>query len=85
MHAGAGWAAGATLFGLAWLASPRSLGYGDVRLAALLGTTLGWGSAAAAISGLFLALVLAAAAGLSMRAVGRLQSDGLIPLVACLR
>lgn len=78
VHAGAGWAASATLFGLAWLASPRSLGYGDVRLGALLGTALGWGSAA--ISALFLALVLAAAVGLSMRAVGRLQSDGLIPL-----
>lgn len=80
IHAGAGWAAGTTLFGLAWLASPRSLGYGDVRLGALLGTALGWGSAAAAISGLFLALVLAAAIGLIMRAAGRLQSDGLIPL-----
>lgn len=80
VHAVAGWAAGATLFGLAWLASPRSLGYGDVRLGALLGTALGWMSAAVAISALFLALVLAAAVGLSMRMAGRLQSDGLIPL-----
>lgn len=80
VHAVARWAAGAALFGLAWLASPRSLGYGDVRLGALLGTALGWGSAAAAVVALLFALVLAAAAGLSMRAVGRLQSDGLIPL-----
>lgn len=80
VHAGAGWAVGTALFGLAWLASPRSLGYGDVRLGALLGTALGWGSAAAAIGALLLALVLAAAVGLIMRVVGRLPPDGMIPL-----
>lgn len=79
-QAGAGWAAAAVLFGLLWFASPRNLGYGDVRLGALLGLALGWSSATALLSALFLTLVLAAAVGLAMRAAGRLEADGMIPL-----
>ena len=76
----AGWAAGGALFGLIWLASPRSLGYGDVRLAALLGMSLSWLDAATPLPGLFLALVLAAAAGLLLRATHHLDRGQPLPL-----
>ena len=80
LRAGTGWAIGGGLFGLIWLASPRSLGYGDVRLAALLGMALSWLSATAPLPGLFLALVLAAATGTAMRVSRRLDRGQHIPL-----
>lgn len=80
LRAAAGWAVGGALFGLIWLASPRSLGYGDVRLAALLGMSLNWLNSAAPLPGLFLALVLAAANGLLLRATHRLERGQPIPL-----
>lgn len=80
LRAAAGWAAGGALFGLVWLVSPSSLGYGDVRLAALLGMSLSWLDAAAPSPGLFLALVLAAATGLLLRATHRLDRSQPIPL-----
>ena len=79
-RAATGWTAGGALFGLTWLASPRSLGYGDVRLAALLGMSLTWLDAAAPLPALFLALVLAAVTGLSLRATHHLNRDQPIPL-----
>lgn len=80
LRAAAGWAVGGALFGLIWLASPRSLGYGDVRLAALLGMSLNWLNSAAPLPGLFLALVLAAANGLLLRATHRLERGQPTPL-----
>lgn len=80
LRATAGWAAGSALFGLLWLASPASLGYGDVRLAALIGMSLSWLDAAAPLPGLFLALVLAATTGLLLRATHRLHRGQPIPL-----
>jgi leader peptidase (prepilin peptidase) / N-methyltransferase len=68
-------AAGAYLvFGALRLANPRALGGGDVTLAALLGLSLGWYSAAAAISGLAAGAVLAAlfaVVGLVTRRISR--------------
>jgi leader peptidase (prepilin peptidase) / N-methyltransferase len=67
------------LFLLGWLAALRSLGYGDVRLAALLGLALGWLGWAALLLALFAGLLLAAAGGGVLALSGRLQADHQLP------
>ena len=80
LFAAGGWAVAGGLFGLIWLVSPRSLGHGDVRLAALLAMCLGWCDATALLPALFLALVLAAGAGLLLRLGRWLHRGQPIPL-----
>lgn len=72
-RAAAGWAAGGGLFGLVWLGAPASLGYGDVRLAALLAMALSWLSWPQLYLGLFFALLLGSviAIVLLLRGAGR--------------
>jgi len=71
-----GCAAGAYLvFAVLRLVSPRSLGGGDVNLAALLGLTLGWRSVDAVIVGLGIGAVLAAGYALLGLASRRLRLD----------
>jgi leader peptidase (prepilin peptidase) / N-methyltransferase len=55
------------------LASAGSLGLGDVKLAASIGTALTWNSTGHLITGVMLALLLAAATGLAAIAVRRLR------------
>lgn len=51
-------------FGLLHMVSPRSMGMGDVRLAALLGVLLGWSGLRVLVTGLALAFLLGALLGL---------------------
>lgn len=67
----AGWAAGGVLFGLMWLVAPASLGYGDARLAALLGMSLAWLSWTQLYLGLFLALLLASVVAVALLLQGK--------------
>ncbi|MFI0242591.1 prepilin peptidase [Streptomyces sp. NPDC016845] len=53
-----------TLFLIVFLASPRTLGFGDVKLAPALGTVLGWYGWPLLLLGLFIGCLLAAAHGL---------------------
>ncbi len=59
--------------------SPRYLGFGDVRLALLLGVGLGWLGVGHVIVGFFLANLLGALIGLSLIAAGKLRRDQPIP------
>ena len=69
---------GAALGGaLAWgllfaihMASPRGMGFGDVRLAGLIGMLLGWLSIGHVLLGLFLGFLSAAVVGVGMVALG---------------
>lgn len=80
LRAAGGWAVAAGLFALTWLASPSSLGYGDVRLAALLGMALGWLGWAQLYVALLLALLLASLVSTVLLLRRRLGRRDLIPL-----
>ena len=60
-------------------ASPRILGFGDVRLAPLLGLALGWLGVGHVIVGFFLANLIGAIVGLSLIAAGRMKRDQPVP------
>jgi leader peptidase (prepilin peptidase)/N-methyltransferase len=73
--------------GLAWFAlmfalhalSPRSMGFGDVRLVAVLGLSLGWLGLRYAVLGFFAANLLGALAGLTLIAAKRITREEPIP------
>jgi leader peptidase (prepilin peptidase) / N-methyltransferase len=69
-----GWAAGGGFFLLLWLLSPASLGYGDVRLAGLIGIVLGHLGWAPVLLGLWSGLLLGGVGGLLLRALDRHRS-----------
>ncbi len=77
----------AVLCSLAWFAlffvinlvSPRSLGFGDVRLAPLLGLALGWLGVGEVILGFFAANVVGAVIGVGLIATKRIRRDQPIP------
>src|SRR3954451_23933686 len=69
--AAAGAAIAFAFFFLVHLASPRSMGFGDVRLSALLGLHLGWLGLLHVPVGLFLGFLLGAVVGVALMAVGR--------------
>lgn len=76
----AGWAVAGGVLLVGWLVQPGTLGYGDVRLAALLGmalTGLSWTHLSLAF---FLALLSAAGAGGVLAVTGRLDADHHMPL-----
>ena len=67
-------AGGAIAFGLLFvihLISPRGMGFGDVRLAGLLGLFLGWIELPMVGVGLFLGFLLAAVVGIGLMIAGR--------------
>ena len=74
--AGAAWF---VLFFLLNFASPRLLGFGDVRLAPLLGLALGWLAVGDVVIAFFLSNLLGAIIGLSLIAAGKLRRDQPIP------
>ena len=60
-------------------ASPRILGFGDVRLAPLLGLALGWLGVGHVIVGFFLANLLGATVGIALIATGKMKRDQPVP------
>lgn len=60
-------------------ASPRILGFGDVRLAPLLGLALGWLGVGHVIVGFFLANLIGAVIGITLIALGKMKRDQPIP------
>jgi leader peptidase (prepilin peptidase) / N-methyltransferase len=58
---------------------PAGLGWGDVKLAGILGLYLGWLGLAALAAGLFLGYLLAAVAGLGLIAAGRASRKTQLP------
>ncbi len=53
-----------------WVVSPASMGFGDVRLAFLLGLFLGWSSLVGVLVGIFLGFALAAVVGVGLIVTG---------------
>lgn len=74
-----GMAAAAAWFALQAIAYPAGLGWGDVKLAGLLGLYLGWLGPGALVGGLFLGYLLAAATGLALIAAGRATRKSQLP------
>ncbi|MDE2282347.1 MAG: prepilin peptidase [Actinomycetales bacterium] len=60
-------------------ASPRILGFGDVRLAPLLGLALGWLGVGHVIVGFFLANLIGAIIGIALIALGKIRPDQPVP------
>lgn len=80
--AGALWGAGVWLLvvGLPWLVSGgRGMGLGDVKLAPVLGATLGWWALSSAVVGLLLAFGLGAIVGLALMAGRRANRKSALP------
>jgi leader peptidase (prepilin peptidase) / N-methyltransferase len=74
-----GMAAAGTCFAVQAIAYPAGLGWGDVKLAGLLGLYLGWLGPGALVGGLFLGYLLAAATGLALIAAGRATRKSQLP------
>ena len=78
--AGIGIAIWLVVIGGLWLISGgRGMGFGDVKLAPILGATLGWVGVAAAAVGLFAAFALAAVVGIVLMAARRAGRRSHIP------
>jgi leader peptidase (prepilin peptidase)/N-methyltransferase len=74
------WSAGTfVVFYVLWWISPRSLGFGDVRLAALLGLALGQLGEGETVVGIYAGFVLGAVFGLLLRVVRILPKGVHIP------
>jgi leader peptidase (prepilin peptidase)/N-methyltransferase len=77
----------AAIFAVAWFAlffvinltSPRILGFGDVRLAPLLGLGLGWFGWRFVVIGFFAANVIGAIIGLALVAIKKISHDQPVP------
>ena len=67
------------VFLLQVLLYPAGLGWGDVKLAGLLGLYLGWLGQGALVAGLFLGYLFAAAAGLALIAARRASRKSRLP------
>ncbi|HEY5351254.1 MAG TPA: prepilin peptidase [Streptosporangiaceae bacterium] len=67
------------VFLLQVLVYPAGLGWGDVKLAGLLGLYLGWLGISALVAGLFLGYLLAAITGLALIATRRASRKSLLP------
>ena len=59
--------------------SPNGMGFGDVRLAGLIGLDLGWLGAQQVVLGIFAGFVLAAVVGLTLIALRRKKSRDAVP------
>ncbi|MGW5054802.1 prepilin peptidase [Actinokineospora sp. NPDC004072] len=76
-------AASMVILALAYLSlalATGGLGAGDVKLAGLLGLTLGWWSWSALFTGTFLSWLFAATARVVLRSTGRVERDDPMPL-----
>ena len=61
------------------LVSPRGMGFGDVRLAGLIGVTLGWLGIGYVAVGIFLSFLMASVVGLGLMALGRRGRKDRVP------
>ncbi|MGH9062693.1 MAG: prepilin peptidase [Acidimicrobiales bacterium] len=61
------------------LVQPRGMGFGDVRLAGVIGVFLGWLGLGLVALGLFVGFLLAAAAGIALMAAGRAGRRSQVP------
>ena len=66
-------------FGLLWLVFPAGVGFGDVRLAGLLGLALGWLGWSEVAAGIYLGFLLGAVIGIVLRLVKVLKRRELFP------
>ncbi len=66
-------------YGLLWFIYPAGMGWGDVKMAGVLGLFLGWVSPSSAISGTFLAFLFSATFGVILMALGRANRKTRIP------
>lgn len=78
-EAAVGGALAFALFFVIHLASPRGMGFGDVRLSGLIGMFLGWLSVPHVLLGLFLAFLLASVAGIGLMVAKRRTRKEAIP------
>jgi leader peptidase (prepilin peptidase) / N-methyltransferase len=79
VHALIGMAVAMAFFGVLLLVSPAGIGMGDVKLAGPIGAYLGWLGAAAFVTGLMAAWLLAAVTGIGLVAVGRANRKTQLP------
>ena len=79
LHALVGGAAAWAVLLLVHLISPRGMGFGDVRLAFVLGVHLGWLGYGHVVLGLFLGFVLGSVAGIALVVVRRRTRQEAIP------
>src|SRR5262249_29640892 len=63
VHAALGWLVYGGLFAVLWFVYPRGLGFGDVRLAGVLGIALGWLGWGPLLVGLYGGLILGGVCG----------------------
>ena len=78
--AGIGAALWLVVIGIPWLVSGgRGMGFGDVKLAPVLGVTLGWWALSASVVGLFLAFGLGAVVGIILMLAGRAGRKTALP------
>ena len=78
--AGIGAALWLVVIGIPWLVSGgRGMGFGDVKLAPVLGVTLGWWALSASVVGLFLAFGLGAVVGIILMIAGRAGRKTALP------
>lgn len=78
-YAAAGGAIGFGAFLVIHLAVPRGMGFGDVRLAGLVGVFLGWLALAQVAVGLFLAFLVGSVVGVALIAAGRKGRSSRLP------
>jgi leader peptidase (prepilin peptidase)/N-methyltransferase len=67
------------LFYLMWFASPRLLGFGDVRLAPVLGLSLGWLGWRYVVLGFFAANLIGAVIGIGLIAAKKAERQSRVP------
>jgi leader peptidase (prepilin peptidase)/N-methyltransferase len=63
VHAALGWLVYGGVFAVLWFVYPRGLGYGDVRLAGVLGIALGWLGWAPLLVGMYAGLIIGGVLG----------------------
>lgn len=79
LRAAAAAAVAVVLHGALAMVAPRGMGFGDVKLAGLLGLALGWLSWSAAVLGVALGFVFGAAASLGLVLLGRASMRSEVP------